>query len=37
MFAIFLADEYVTFPENDLEVVWERDYDYDFKVTEVKK
>ncbi len=31
MFAIFLADEYVTFPENPDSIVWNMDYDYDFK------
>jgi urate oxidase len=31
MFAIFLADEYVTFPEDPDSIVWNMDYDYDFK------
>jgi hypothetical protein len=31
MFAIFLADEYVTFPEDPDSIVWDMDYDYDFK------
>jgi len=31
MFAIFLADEYVTFPEDPDSVVWDMDYNYDFK------
>jgi len=30
MFAIFLADEYVTFPENEDNVNWDMDYNYTF-------
>jgi urate oxidase len=30
MFAIFLADEYVTFPEDEDNVNWDMDYNYTF-------
>lgn len=30
MFAIFLADEYVTFPEDKDNVNWDMDYNYTF-------
>lgn len=35
MFAIFLADEYVTFPEDTNNVIWDIDYKYDFQVTKI--
>lgn len=37
MFAIFLADEYVTFPEDPDMVVWDMDYNYDFKPVMIKE
>lgn len=35
MFAIFLADEYVTFPEDTNNIIWDMDYEYDFKVVKI--
>ena len=37
MFAIFLSDEYVTFPEDPDSIVWDMDYNYDFKPVMIKK
>jgi hypothetical protein len=33
--AINIADEYVTFPDNTEDIIWDMDYDYDFKVVYV--
>jgi urate oxidase len=37
MFAIFLADEYVTFPEDPDKIIWDMDYNYDFKPVMIKE
>jgi len=33
--AINIADEYVTFPENTEDIIWDMDYNYDFKVVQI--
>ena len=37
MFAIFLADEYVTFPEDPDKIIWDMDYNDDFKPVMIKE